>query len=94
MECPVFHEFHDDITNDGLFFGLLERAMKLNNIRLLSALFTCTTYVIKFLHDAYLSFQVLADIGPMKRTNDFDCDDLICVDFSSFVHCTEGSTIG
>jgi hypothetical protein len=37
MECPAFHEFHDNVTNDGLFFGLLERIVKLNNVRLLSA---------------------------------------------------------
>ena len=92
MECPAFHEFHDNVTNDGLFFGLLKRVMKLNNIRLRSDSFRSGKYVIKFPHDADLAFQVLTDVGTVKRSNDFDCNNLICVDFSGFVHCTERPT--
>jgi hypothetical protein len=49
--------------------------------------------VIEFLHDADFSFQVLTDVGSMKRSNNFDCKNLICVDFYGFVDCTECPTI-
>ena len=39
MKSPAFHEFHDNVTNDSLFFNLLKRVMKLNNVRLLSVPF-------------------------------------------------------
>ena len=93
MECPAFHEFHDNVTNDGLFFSLLERVVKPNNVGLLSASFGSRKYVIEFLHDTDLSFQVLTDVGSMKRSNNFDCNNLICVDFYGFVDCTECPTI-
>jgi hypothetical protein len=92
MECPAFHEFHDNVTNDCLFFSLFERVVKLDNIRLMSISLRNEKYVIKFLHDADLAFQVLTNIGAMKRSNDFDCNNLICVDFSGFVHSTERPT--
>jgi hypothetical protein len=91
-ECSAFHEFHDNVTNDGLFFGLLERVVVLNNIRLLSARFGSGKYVIEFSHHADFSFQVLADVGSMKRPNHFDGNNLICVDFLGFMHCTECPT--
>ena len=91
-ECSASHEFHDNVTNDGLFSGLLERVVVLNNIRLLSARFGIGKYVNEFSHHADFSFQVLTHVGPMKGLDHFDRNNQICAYFSGLMHCTKRPT--